>query len=409
MCFSWQWNLIVGNIFTGLRGPAAILFISSDTCGDSITNLPEKVSRDMGYRSDSIAVSCDMGPLSYRRFLLRRYQKFLNFYATDAFSHFPVKEVSHTRRMSASMFYVTSADVVNCKALSEAWEAKRWQLMVCGWDWAIWKSPLFLTIMVASPWCRSKHPLSTKTREHKEGSEKRRPSPPAEALARDKVPDFTPFWQLPTLKLCEQKQNVGNHMCLKGLDLAFFGDPWLPIFRNIASSGDPSEGGLEFRVAVPSARFRRFSSTRADPHSPDLGIYNRASFTGAGSHTCSLRLLKLRNAPTHNRHTHYFGWHGSSSIPMSTDLLPRSSLLWGRSPTARGRHEGVLCKLMSNLDSLDSKHLPWATWVRPVPHSTRICVLSKAWSAMPEMRFMVQTSTVHMNKHKRQMIRLLAW
>ena len=27
-------------------------------------NLPEKVSRDMGYRSDSIAVSRDMGPLS---------------------------------------------------------------------------------------------------------------------------------------------------------------------------------------------------------------------------------------------------------------------------------------------------------------------------------------------------------
>ena len=26
-------------------------------------NLPEKVSRDMGYRSDSIAVSRDMGPL----------------------------------------------------------------------------------------------------------------------------------------------------------------------------------------------------------------------------------------------------------------------------------------------------------------------------------------------------------
>ena len=27
-------------------------------------NLPEKVSRDMGYRSDSIAISRDMGPLS---------------------------------------------------------------------------------------------------------------------------------------------------------------------------------------------------------------------------------------------------------------------------------------------------------------------------------------------------------
>ena len=27
-------------------------------------NLPEKVSRDMGYHSDSIAVSRDMGPLS---------------------------------------------------------------------------------------------------------------------------------------------------------------------------------------------------------------------------------------------------------------------------------------------------------------------------------------------------------
>ena len=27
-------------------------------------NIPEKVSRDMGYRSDSIAISRDMGPLS---------------------------------------------------------------------------------------------------------------------------------------------------------------------------------------------------------------------------------------------------------------------------------------------------------------------------------------------------------
>ena len=27
-------------------------------------NLPEKVSRDMGYHSDSIAISRDMGPLS---------------------------------------------------------------------------------------------------------------------------------------------------------------------------------------------------------------------------------------------------------------------------------------------------------------------------------------------------------
>ena len=31
-------------------------------------NLPEKVSRDMGYRSDSIAISRDMGPLSLVRF-----------------------------------------------------------------------------------------------------------------------------------------------------------------------------------------------------------------------------------------------------------------------------------------------------------------------------------------------------
>ena len=29
-------------------------------------DLPEKVSRDMGYRSDSIAISRDMGPLSLR-------------------------------------------------------------------------------------------------------------------------------------------------------------------------------------------------------------------------------------------------------------------------------------------------------------------------------------------------------
>ena len=93
-----------------LRGPAAILSTSRDTCSDSIAifpclffmeyhtiiaryvakwgiaqmclcetkyqrggvapiwgtaNLPENVSRDMGYRSDSIAVSRDMGPLRF--------------------------------------------------------------------------------------------------------------------------------------------------------------------------------------------------------------------------------------------------------------------------------------------------------------------------------------------------------
>ena len=31
-----------------------------------LLNLPKKVSRDMGYRSDSIAVSRDMGPLRIR-------------------------------------------------------------------------------------------------------------------------------------------------------------------------------------------------------------------------------------------------------------------------------------------------------------------------------------------------------
>ena len=37
-------------------------------------NLPEKVSRDMGYRSDSIAVSRDMGPLRFLRDLLREME-----------------------------------------------------------------------------------------------------------------------------------------------------------------------------------------------------------------------------------------------------------------------------------------------------------------------------------------------
>ena len=94
-----------------LSGPATILFISRVTCSDSIAkpfcacfygvshtyrairckmgyrrdvpmrnlvpregvapfwgtpNLPLKVSRDMGYRSDSIAISRDIGPLSAR-------------------------------------------------------------------------------------------------------------------------------------------------------------------------------------------------------------------------------------------------------------------------------------------------------------------------------------------------------
>ena len=34
-------------------------------------NLPEKVSRDMGYRCDSIAISRDMGTLSFQIFGLR--------------------------------------------------------------------------------------------------------------------------------------------------------------------------------------------------------------------------------------------------------------------------------------------------------------------------------------------------
>ena len=92
--------------FFPLRGPAAILVISRDTGSDSIAkllracfyglshihraihcksacaklntkggyrtilggaNLPEKVSHNMGYRSDSIAISRDMGPLSFSR------------------------------------------------------------------------------------------------------------------------------------------------------------------------------------------------------------------------------------------------------------------------------------------------------------------------------------------------------
>ena len=96
----------------GLRGPTAILFISCDTCSDSIAKLfglvfmgyrtiiaryvakwgiarmclckikyhwgvshhfggvltsLKKYPRDMGYRSDSIAVSRDMGPLRVGR------------------------------------------------------------------------------------------------------------------------------------------------------------------------------------------------------------------------------------------------------------------------------------------------------------------------------------------------------
>ena len=86
-----------GNPPKKLRGPAAILFISRDACSDSIAKLfcacfvgyrtiiaryvakwglapfwgsasvPSKVSRDMGYRSNSIAISRDMGPLSQKK------------------------------------------------------------------------------------------------------------------------------------------------------------------------------------------------------------------------------------------------------------------------------------------------------------------------------------------------------
>ena len=60
---------------------------------------------------------------------------------------------------------MTSAGCGSLQNLSGA--LGRWMLkfMVCGWERAIRESPLLLTIMVGSPWYRSRHPLSTKTRD----------------------------------------------------------------------------------------------------------------------------------------------------------------------------------------------------------------------------------------------------
>ena len=104
------------------RGPATILFISCHTCSDRIAklfracfyergnwgwshncratscifngvsyrracvrlsargvagNLPLKVSRNIGYRSDGIAISCDMGPLSLVPLATRTFPKLI--------------------------------------------------------------------------------------------------------------------------------------------------------------------------------------------------------------------------------------------------------------------------------------------------------------------------------------------
>ena len=42
---------------------SGIVFGPSPNFGELLTNVPEKVSRDMGYRSGSIAISRGMGPL----------------------------------------------------------------------------------------------------------------------------------------------------------------------------------------------------------------------------------------------------------------------------------------------------------------------------------------------------------
>ena len=54
-------------------------------------NLPEKVSRDMGYRSDSIAISLDMRPLSplavRRRTIVRTKRRWLSLMSREGLAN----------------------------------------------------------------------------------------------------------------------------------------------------------------------------------------------------------------------------------------------------------------------------------------------------------------------------------
>ena len=142
-------------------------------------------------------------------------------------------------------------NVINCKSFH--WALGRWTLTIKGvpLGTAAWKSPLLLTIMDASQWCRRRHPLPTKTRSIRQVQKQRRPSPPAEILVRDK--DFTSFWDPPTRKLCEK--NVDIH-AIEGSCWPFK-RPLVPDFKAHLLARRPfRKEGLDFRVAVPREQKR---------------------------------------------------------------------------------------------------------------------------------------------------------
>ena len=102
----------------------------------------------------------------YRRFPLTRYQKFELLLTVMVSVTFQAKEVAFKSHLTSDACFAAMFLHDLCRMWLIQWALGRWtlKLMVCGWERAIRKSPLLLTIMVGSPWQRSRHPLSTKTR-----------------------------------------------------------------------------------------------------------------------------------------------------------------------------------------------------------------------------------------------------
>ena len=101
------------------------------------------------------------------------------------------------------------------------------------------ESPLFVIMMVGSPWYRSSHPLSTKTRDVRQIPKKTETlSSGGDPCARQGSRFHLILRPSNTENL---RRNCGKLRIRRVSIWPFFGDPWFPIFRDISSRGDPSE------------------------------------------------------------------------------------------------------------------------------------------------------------------------
>ena len=101
------------------------------------------------------------------------------------------------------------------------------------------ESPLFVIIMVGSPWCRSSHPLSSKTRDVRQVPKKTETlSSGGDPFARQGSRFHLILRPSNTETL---RRNCGKLRNQRVSIWPFFGDPWFPILRDISSRGDPSE------------------------------------------------------------------------------------------------------------------------------------------------------------------------